>query len=64
MRPLVLVVKLWAQRYGINDAKNMTLSSYSLALMVINFLQCKLPWQYIYALFELLCVKSILLWVK
>ncbi|XP_059474307.1 poly(A) RNA polymerase gld-2 homolog A-like isoform X4 [Neocloeon triangulifer] len=40
LRPLVLVVKLWAQKYGINDAKNMTLSSYSLSLMVINYLQC------------------------
>ncbi|CAB3387371.1 Hypothetical predicted protein [Cloeon dipterum] len=40
VRPLVLVVKLWAQKYGINDAKNMTLSSYSYTLMVINYLQC------------------------
>ncbi|CAL7941676.1 unnamed protein product [Xylocopa violacea] len=40
VRPLVLVVKLWAQSQDINDAKNMTISSYSLALMVIHFLQC------------------------
>lgn len=40
MRPLVLVVKLWAKYHDINNAKNMTISSYSLALMVINFLQC------------------------
>lgn len=40
VRPLVLVVKLWAACQGINDAKNMTISSYSLVLMVINFLQC------------------------
>ncbi|XP_046750414.1 poly(A) RNA polymerase gld-2 homolog A-like isoform X2 [Diprion similis] len=40
VRPLVLVVKLWAQCQEINDAKNMTISSYSLVLMVIHFLQC------------------------
>ncbi|XP_043486716.1 poly(A) RNA polymerase gld-2 homolog A-like isoform X1 [Polistes fuscatus] len=40
VRPLVLIVKLWAQSQNINDAKNMTISSYSLVLMVIHFLQC------------------------
>lgn len=40
VRPLVLVVKLWAKFHDINNAKNMTISSYSLALMVIHFLQC------------------------
>ncbi|XP_015599027.1 poly(A) RNA polymerase gld-2 homolog A isoform X3 [Cephus cinctus] len=40
VRPLVLVIKLWAQFQDINDAKNMTISSYSLVLMVIHFLQC------------------------
>ncbi|KAK9507702.1 hypothetical protein O3M35_007499 [Rhynocoris fuscipes] len=40
VRPLVMIVKLWAHWHNINDAKNMTLSSYSLALMVIHFLQC------------------------
>ncbi|XP_012238563.1 poly(A) RNA polymerase gld-2 homolog A-like isoform X2 [Bombus vosnesenskii] len=40
VRPLVLVVKLWAQSQNINDAKNMTISSYSLVLMVLHFLQC------------------------
>lgn len=40
VRPLVLVVKLWAKYHDINNAKNMTISSYSLALMVIHFLQC------------------------
>lgn len=40
VRPLVLVVKMWAQCQNINDAKNMTISSYSLVLMVIHFLQC------------------------
>lgn len=39
LRPLALVVKLWAQHHNINDAKNMTISSYSLVLMVIHFLQ-------------------------
>lgn len=39
LRPLTLVVKLWAQHHNINDAKNMTISSYSLVLMVIHFLQ-------------------------
>lgn len=42
LKPLVLVVKLWAHYHGINDAKNMTISSYSLVLMVIHFLQCGL----------------------
>lgn len=42
VRPLVIMVKLWAQANNINDAKNMTVSSYSWALMVINYLQCKL----------------------
>jgi len=39
VRPLILVVKLWANFQGINDAKMMTLSSYSLSLMVIHYLQ-------------------------
>ncbi|XP_050428104.1 poly(A) RNA polymerase gld-2 homolog A-like isoform X2 [Adelges cooleyi] len=43
VRPLVLTIKLWASRHNINDPKNMTLSSYSLVLMVINFLQCIHP---------------------
>lgn len=41
VRPLVVLVKLWARQHHINDAKNMTISSYSLSLMVIHFLQCK-----------------------
>ncbi|XP_011876768.1 PREDICTED: poly(A) RNA polymerase gld-2 homolog A-like [Vollenhovia emeryi] len=40
VKPLVLVVKLWAQWHHINNAKCSTLSSYSLVLMVIHFLQC------------------------
>lgn len=39
VRPLVLVVKLWAQHHNINNAKDMTISSYSLVLMVIHYLQ-------------------------
>ncbi|XP_067642222.1 poly(A) RNA polymerase gld-2 homolog B-like isoform X2 [Eurosta solidaginis] len=39
LRPLVLVAKLWAHHHNINNAKNMTISSYSLVLMVIHFLQ-------------------------
>lgn len=39
LRPLALVVKLWAQFHHINNAKNMTISSYSLVLMTIHFLQ-------------------------
>lgn len=39
LRPLVIVVKLWAQFHYINNAKDMTISSYSLVLMVIHFLQ-------------------------
>lgn len=42
VRPLVIIVKLWAQANNINDAKNKTISSYSLVLMVIHYLQRKL----------------------
>lgn len=41
VRALVLIVKMWARSNNINDAKTMTISSYSLALMVLHFLQCK-----------------------
>uniref|UniRef100_A0A182JZN6 PAP-associated domain-containing protein n=1 Tax=Anopheles christyi TaxID=43041 RepID=A0A182JZN6_9DIPT len=40
VRPMVLVIKLWAQHHNLNDPINSTMSSYSLVLMVINFLQC------------------------
>ncbi|KAL1505853.1 hypothetical protein ABEB36_005315 [Hypothenemus hampei] len=40
VRPLVIMVKLWAQANGINDAKNLTVSSYSWTLMLIHYLQC------------------------
>ncbi|XP_072113930.1 poly(A) RNA polymerase GLD2 isoform X2 [Mobula birostris] len=39
VRPLVLVVKKWARYHGINDASRGTLSSYSLVLMVLHYLQ-------------------------
>jgi TUTase nucleotidyltransferase domain len=39
IRPLVLCIKDWAKASDINDAKNQTLSSYTLTLMVIHFLQ-------------------------
>ncbi|XP_016960212.1 poly(A) RNA polymerase gld-2 homolog A [Drosophila biarmipes] len=39
VRPMALTVKQWAQYHNINNAKNMTISSYSLMLMVIHFLQ-------------------------
>ncbi|NXY41948.1 GLD2 polymerase, partial [Ceuthmochares aereus] len=39
VRPLVLVVKKWASFHGINDASRGTLSSYSLVLMVLHYLQ-------------------------
>uniref|UniRef100_A0A6P4ECC4 Poly(A) RNA polymerase gld-2 homolog A n=1 Tax=Drosophila rhopaloa TaxID=1041015 RepID=A0A6P4ECC4_DRORH len=39
LRPMALTVKQWAQYHNINNAKNMTISSYSLMLMVIHFLQ-------------------------
>ncbi|KAG8598676.1 hypothetical protein GDO81_002704 [Engystomops pustulosus] len=41
VRPLVLVVKRWAGHHGINDASRGTLSSYSLVLMVLHYLQSK-----------------------
>lgn len=40
LRPLAVTVKRWAQHHGINNAKDCTISSYSLILMVIQFLQC------------------------
>ncbi|XP_058851572.1 poly(A) RNA polymerase GLD2 isoform X3 [Acipenser ruthenus] len=39
VRPLILVVKKWARHHGINDASRGTLSSYSLVLMVLHYLQ-------------------------
>ncbi|NWT06385.1 GLD2 polymerase, partial [Mionectes macconnelli] len=39
VRPLVLVIKKWASFHKINDASRGTLSSYSLVLMVLHYLQ-------------------------
>lgn len=52
VRPLVIMVKLWAQTNHINNAKKMTISSYSLALMVIHYLQCKQIWVAVKSLFR------------
>ena len=41
VRPLVLFMKKWARFHDINDASKKTISSYSLCLMVIHYLQCK-----------------------
>jgi len=43
VRPLVLAVKIWAKSHGINEARNQTLSSYSLTLMMIHYLQRTTP---------------------
>ncbi|XP_048583969.1 poly(A) RNA polymerase GLD2 [Nematostella vectensis] len=40
VKPLIMIVKKWAKKHQINDAKDGTLSSYALSLMVINYLQC------------------------
>eukprot|EP00095_Tigriopus_kingsejongensis_P001213 maker-scaffold959_size76551-snap-gene-0.17 protein:Tk01213 transcript:maker-scaffold959_size76551-snap-gene-0.17-mRNA-1 annotation:"poly rna polymerase gld-2 homolog a-like" len=37
--PLVHILKAWAKAFGINEAKNGTLSSYSLTLLTIHVLQ-------------------------
>uniref|UniRef100_A0AAY4BNN4 polynucleotide adenylyltransferase n=1 Tax=Denticeps clupeoides TaxID=299321 RepID=A0AAY4BNN4_9TELE len=39
VRPIVLVIKKWAKFNGINDASHGTLSSYTLVLMVLHYLQ-------------------------
>ncbi|XP_017269123.1 poly(A) RNA polymerase GLD2 [Kryptolebias marmoratus] len=39
VRPLILVIKKWARHHQINDASKGTLSSYTLVLMVLHFLQ-------------------------
>ncbi|KAI6182407.1 PAP-associated domain-containing protein [Aphelenchoides bicaudatus] len=40
VRPLVCVIKEWAKRRGINSANHSSLTSYSLVLMAIHYLQC------------------------
>ena len=39
--PLMLFIKFWARFHDINDAHKKTISSYSLALMLIHYLQGK-----------------------
>ena len=39
--PLVVIIKDWSKQCGINNAPAGYLSSYSVVLMVIFFLQCK-----------------------
>ena len=39
VKPLVITIKSWAKAAGINEAKEQTLSSYTLTLMVLHFLQ-------------------------
>lgn len=41
VRPLILVVKKWARHHQINDASKGTLSSYTLGLMVLHYLQTR-----------------------
>ncbi|CAI9721265.1 Hypothetical predicted protein [Octopus vulgaris] len=45
VRPLVLFIKYWSRFHDINDARKQTISSYSLGLMVIHYLQygCSRP---------------------
>ncbi|XP_074663084.1 poly(A) RNA polymerase gld-2 homolog A-like [Tubulanus polymorphus] len=40
LRPLVIYIKYWARFHDINDARKMTISSYSLTLLLIHYLQC------------------------
>ncbi|XP_042343922.1 poly(A) RNA polymerase GLD2 [Plectropomus leopardus] len=39
VRPMILVIKKWARHHRINDASKGTLSSYTLVLMVLHYLQ-------------------------
>jgi len=45
LQPLVMVIKSWAKDHGIKDAYNKSISSYSLVLMIIHYLQygCEPP---------------------
>jgi len=45
VQPLLLVIKAWAKDHNIKDAYNKSISSYSLVLMVIHYLQyaCEPP---------------------
>ncbi|XP_062238085.1 poly(A) RNA polymerase GLD2 [Platichthys flesus] len=39
IKPLILVIKKWARHHQINDASKGTLSSYTLVLMILHYLQ-------------------------
>ena len=39
VRPVIMAVKKWARHHQINDASKGTLSSYTLVLMVLHYLQ-------------------------
>ncbi|XP_077087830.1 poly(A) RNA polymerase GLD2 isoform X4 [Siphateles boraxobius] len=39
VRPIILVIKKWANHHCINDASRGTLSSYTLVLMILHYLQ-------------------------
>lgn len=41
VRPLIINIKRWAKYHDINDASRQTISSYSLALMGLYYLQSK-----------------------
>ncbi|KAJ3288983.1 hypothetical protein HK104_007825 [Borealophlyctis nickersoniae] len=41
VKPLIMLVKLWAKKRNINDSSLGTLSSYAYSLMVLNYLQVK-----------------------
>lgn len=41
--PLVMWIKHWAKSNGINDASQGTLSSYSIVLLVLHYLQGENP---------------------
>lgn len=43
---MILVVKKWARHHQINDASKGTLSSYTLVLMVLHYLQSQYKHKY------------------
>lgn len=43
---MILVVKKWARHHQINDASKGTLSSYTLVLMVLHYLQSQYSHRY------------------
>lgn len=55
---MILVVKKWAQHNQINDASKGTLSSYTLVLMVLHYLQS----QYNHKYAQLLRTQSSVFW--